>query len=77
MTQTQKTHRFSDGDTIHDIDGNTYDVIGNYAELRNSSIRYNLNTHETCFCYLNEFERVPFSLRAAAEAFLAAADAAA
>jgi hypothetical protein len=56
-------NRFNEGDTIHDIDGNTYTVINGRARLDNSAISYDLATIGRSFLYRSEFEQLPYKLR--------------
>ena len=62
-------HRFNTGDTIHDIDGNTYIVEGDQAVLYRDgvpmAIRYDLTEGNMaeCFRFREEFEALLYKLR--------------
>lgn len=56
-------NRFNEGDTVHDIDGNTFRVRNGRACLEGGGISYDLATTGRCFMYRHEFEALPYRLR--------------
>ncbi len=56
-------NRFAEGDTVHDIDGNTYRVRNGRAVLENSGRSYDLAETGRSFMYRHEFEALPYRLR--------------
>jgi hypothetical protein len=51
----QRDRDFREGETVFDVDGNSYTVRGGYAELNiNDMIRYNLNDGEMRNCFSRE-----------------------
>lgn len=60
---------FTNGETIYDIDGNSYVVEGTHARLHVNGepmmTRYDLSEGNmaSCFLRLEDFEQVPYKLR--------------
>jgi hypothetical protein len=56
-------NRFAEGDTLHDIDGNTYRARNGRAYLEGRAISYDLTLTGRSFLYRHEFEALPHRLR--------------